>query len=87
MIRYLKFLNYGNVGVLMKVWFDTKKIQKLGRVSLSEMLLRNAGLSEGDTVNIYFDANTRCIVLERANAQEKTLEERSSTTSKPGKKK
>lgn len=71
----------------MKVLFDTKKIQKLGRVSLSEMLLRNAGLSEGDAVNIYFDANSRCIVLERVNTQEETLEERSSATSKPGKKK
>lgn len=51
----------------MKVLFDTKKIQKLGRVSLSEQLLRNAGLQEGDAVNIYFDASTKCIVLERAH--------------------
>lgn len=71
----------------MKVLFDTKKIQKLGRVSLSEMLLWNAGLSEGDAVNIYFDADTRCIVLERADPQQESLEERPPSTSKPGKNK
>lgn len=48
----------------MKVLFDTKKVQKLGRISFSEQLLRNAGLQEGDSVNIYFDASTKCIVLE-----------------------
>jgi bifunctional DNA-binding transcriptional regulator/antitoxin component of YhaV-PrlF toxin-antitoxin module len=53
----------------MKVLFDTKKVQKLGRVSLSEPLLRNAGLHEGDAVNIYFDASTKCIVLERADKE------------------
>jgi bifunctional DNA-binding transcriptional regulator/antitoxin component of YhaV-PrlF toxin-antitoxin module len=53
----------------MKVLFDTKKVQKLGRVSLSEPLLRNAGLQEGDAVNIYFDASTKCIVLERADKE------------------
>lgn len=53
----------------MKVLFDTKKVQKLGRISLSEPLLRNAGLQEGDAVNIYFDASTKCIVLERADKE------------------
>jgi len=53
----------------MKVFFDTKKVQKLGRISLSEQLLRNAGLQEGDAVNIYFDASTKCIVLERADKE------------------
>jgi hypothetical protein len=53
--------------LLMKVLFDTKKVQKLGRISLSEQLLRNAGLQEGDAVNVYFDATTKCIVLERAD--------------------
>ncbi|EGH45024.1 hypothetical protein PSYPI_22827, partial [Pseudomonas syringae pv. pisi str. 1704B] len=37
----------------MKVLFDTRRIQKLGRVSLSEQLLRNAGLQEGDQVDIF----------------------------------
>jgi hypothetical protein len=53
----------------MKVLFDTKKVQKLGRISLSEQLLRNAGLHEGDAINIYFDASTKCIVLERADRE------------------
>lgn len=53
----------------MKVLFDTKKVQKLGRISLSEQLLRNAGLQEGDAVSIYFDATTKCIVLERADKE------------------
>ena len=53
----------------MKVFFDTKKVQKLGRISLSEQLLRNAGLQEGDAVNIYFDASTKCIVLERSDKE------------------
>lgn len=50
----------------MKVLFDTKKVQKLGRISFTEQLLRNAGLQEGDPVNIYFDASSKCIILERA---------------------
>lgn len=50
----------------MKVLFDTRRIQKLGRVSLSEQLLRNAGLQEGDQVDIYFDAITKRIIIEPA---------------------
>ena len=49
----------------MKVHFDTKKVQKLGRIAFTEHLLRNAGLKEGDAVEIYFDAITKCIILER----------------------
>lgn len=51
----------------MKVLFDTKKVQKLGRISLTDQLLKNAGLQEGDAVNVYFDASTKCIILERAD--------------------
>ncbi|WP_039559638.1 hypothetical protein [Pseudomonas flexibilis] len=50
----------------MKVLFDTRRIQKLGRVALSEQLLRNAGLGEGDQVDIYFDAATKRIIIEPA---------------------
>ncbi|WP_295994982.1 hypothetical protein [Rugamonas sp.] len=52
----------------MKVLFDTKKVQKTGRIALSEQLLRNAGLQEGDSVDIYFDASSKRIILERADA-------------------
>lgn len=62
----------------MKVFFDTKKIQKLGRIALTEHLLRNAGLREGDAVNIYFDALTKRIILERAEPLEPDA-----TTEKP----
>jgi hypothetical protein len=48
----------------MKVLFETKKIQKSGRVAFSEQLLRNAGLQEGDPVDIYFDASTKNIILQ-----------------------
>lgn len=51
----------------MKVLFDTKKVQKLGRISFPEQLLRNAGLKEGGPVNIYFDASSKCIILERVD--------------------
>ncbi|EZH78579.1 hypothetical protein AU05_18810 [Ectopseudomonas composti] len=51
----------------MKVLFDTRRIQKLGRVALSEQLLRNAGLEEGDQVDIYFDAATKRIIIEPAD--------------------
>lgn len=51
----------------MKVLFDTRRIQKLGRVALSEQLLRNAGLGEGDQVDIYFDAATKRIIIEPAD--------------------
>lgn len=53
----------------MKVLFDTRRIQKLGRVALSEQLLRNAGLEEGDQVDIYFDAATKRIIIEPAAQQ------------------
>lgn len=50
----------------MKVLFETKKLQKTGRVALNEQLLRNAGLQEGDSVDIFFDASTKNIILQRA---------------------
>lgn len=50
----------------MKVLFETKKLQKTGRIALNEQLLRNAGLQEGDSVEIYFDASTKNIILQRA---------------------
>ncbi|MDR3371964.1 hypothetical protein [Rhodoferax sp.] len=52
----------------MKVLFETKKLQKTGRIALNEQLLRNAGLHEGDPVEIYFDASTRNIILQRATS-------------------
>ncbi|EIF28992.1 hypothetical protein BCh11DRAFT_04420 [Burkholderia sp. Ch1-1] len=50
----------------MKVLFGTKKVQKTGRVALTEQLLHNAGLQEGDSVDIYFDSSTKTIILERS---------------------
>ncbi|WP_342618396.1 AbrB/MazE/SpoVT family DNA-binding domain-containing protein [Rhodoferax sp. GW822-FHT02A01] len=50
----------------MRVHFDTKKVQKLGRIAFPGHLLRNAGLKEGDDVEIYFDAISKCIIIERA---------------------
>lgn len=50
----------------MKVHFGTKKVQKMGRVALTEALLRNAGIQEGDSVDLYFDATTKVIIIERA---------------------
>jgi bifunctional DNA-binding transcriptional regulator/antitoxin component of YhaV-PrlF toxin-antitoxin module len=70
----------------MKVLFDTKKVQKLGRISLSEPLLHNAGLQEGDAVNIYFDASTKCIVLERADKDSATTSQESVQGTKPRRK-
>lgn len=58
---------------LMKVLFDTKKVQRMGRIALTEPLLRNAGLQEGDAVDIYFDASTRRIILERAQPSTPTV--------------
>lgn len=51
----------------MKVLFETKKVQKTGRIAFNEQLLRNAGLKEGDAVDVYFDASTKHIILQRAN--------------------
>lgn len=50
----------------MKVLFDTKKVQKLGRIVLSDTLLRNADLHEGDPVDIYFDVVSKQIVIQKA---------------------
>lgn len=49
----------------MKVHFGTKKVQKMGRVALTDALLRNAGIQEGDSVDLYFDATTKVIIIER----------------------
>lgn len=50
----------------MKVHFGTKKVQKMGRVALTDALLRNAGIQEGDSVDLYFDATTKVIIVERS---------------------
>ena len=49
----------------MKIHFGTKKVQKTGRIALTEALLRNAGIQEGDSVDLYFDATTKAITIER----------------------
>ena len=56
----------------MKVHFGTKKVQKMGRVALSEALLRNAGIQEGDSVDLYFDATTKVIIVERSAGAQTT---------------
>lgn len=72
----------------MKVLFDTKKVQKAGRIALTEQLLKNAGLREGDSVDIYFDATSKTIILERAEADSDEAETPPATkqTRKTGKK-
>lgn len=60
----------------MKIHFGTKKVQKMGRIALSEALLRNAGIQEGDSVDLYFEATTKAIIVERTpstDAAEATL--------------
>lgn len=52
----------------MRVLFDTKTVQKLGRIVLSDTLLRNAGLQEGDSVDIYFDVASKHIIIQKAEA-------------------
>lgn len=58
---------------IMKVYLDTKAIQRLGRVVLNDALLRNAGLQEGDTVDIYFDVESKHIIIQKAEADLKTI--------------
>lgn len=72
----------------MKVLFDTKKVQKAGRIALTEQLLKNAGLREGDAVDIYFDATSKTIILERAEVASIGADESSSANkaNKTGKK-
>jgi len=55
----------------MKVLLDTKKIQKLGRIVLSDALLRNAGLQVGDPVEIYFDAVSKHIIIQKTEVPSK----------------
>ncbi len=54
----------------MKIHFGTKKVQKMGRIALTEALLRNAGIQEGDSVDLYFDATTKAIIIERTPSTE-----------------
>ena len=58
------------MGRRMKVHFGTKKVQKMGRVALTEALLRNAGIHEGDSVDLYIDATTKVIIIERSASEE-----------------
>lgn len=57
----------------MKVLFDTKTVQKLGRIVLSDTLLRNAGLQEGDFVDIYFDVASKHIIIQKADRSSNSL--------------
>lgn len=50
----------------MKVYMDTKSIQRLGRIALNEALLRNVGLQEGDSVEIFFDPEGKHIIIQKA---------------------
>lgn len=67
----------------MKVLFETKKVQKTGRIALSEQLLRNAGLQEGDAVDIYFDASTKHIILQRSTQPASDAASEEKPSSKP----
>ena len=71
-------------GYLMKIHFGTKKVQKMGRVALTEALLRNAGIQEGDSVDLYFDATTKAIIIERTPSTDAA---EASVSAKPTKKK
>jgi bifunctional DNA-binding transcriptional regulator/antitoxin component of YhaV-PrlF toxin-antitoxin module len=46
-----------------KVFFGTKKIQKLGRVQLTMALLDNLNLKEGNEVCIYLDVKNKQIII------------------------
>lgn len=61
---------FRSAGYYMKIHFGSKKIQKMGRVALTEALLRNAGIQEGDSVDLYFNATTKAIIVERARSAE-----------------
>lgn len=66
----------------MKVLFETKKVQKTGRIALNEQLLRNAGLAEGDAVDVYFDASTKNIILQRSTEAAESADPGTPTTVK-----
>lgn len=66
----------------MKVHFGTKKVQKMGRIALTDALLRNAGIQEGDSVNLYFDATTKAIIVERVAAPDATVPPEASRVNK-----
>ena len=66
----------------MKVHFGTKKVQKMGRIALTDALLRNAGIQEGDSVNLYFDATTKAIIVERAIASDAAVSSEASRVNK-----
>lgn len=52
---------------MKKVLFDTKKIQKLGRIQLNPRLLDNLNLQVGDELEIYLDTNENQIILKKKN--------------------
>ncbi len=44
--------------------------ESMGRIALTEALLRNTGIYEGDSANLYFDAATKAIIIERTPSAE-----------------
>ena len=54
----------------------------MGRIALTDALLRNAGIQEGDYVNLYFDATTKAIIVERAIASDAAVSSEASRVNK-----
>jgi hypothetical protein len=50
------------------IFFGDKKIQKQGRILLETALLRNASLVEGEDVELFFDPETKYIVIKKKAA-------------------
>ena len=50
-----------------RVYFGTRKIQKLRRISLDQALLENLGVKQGDSVRVEYDAVANEVVI-RSNS-------------------
>ena len=58
---------------MARVSFGSRTIQKLKRVSLNHSLLDNLNVSEGDTVDLYFDTDEIAVVIKKSRKGNKKV--------------
>jgi bifunctional DNA-binding transcriptional regulator/antitoxin component of YhaV-PrlF toxin-antitoxin module len=51
---------------MSRILFDTKLVQKHGRVVITRVLLDNLNLREGDEVDLFFDSKDKAVVITKA---------------------
>jgi bifunctional DNA-binding transcriptional regulator/antitoxin component of YhaV-PrlF toxin-antitoxin module len=56
---------------MSRVLFDTKIVQKYGRVVLTRALLDNLNLRQGDQVDLFLDSKKKAVVIVKSPSNNK----------------